>query len=204
CGGGRCAAADRGSEHPLLNALETSGAVDNLTATLESASRAADAAADGVPLLIEDLNTLSSRLAALPIDPLIERANGVLLGAEAFLASPGIRDAPEALRGSLEALTRVLNSVEREGVVAELGSTLNSAGSAANALAIASNDLPRLVEEIAGLAEQAERTLATYGEGSPVNYEAVTAIRDIRDTARAVTALARSIERNPTAWLRGR
>ncbi|MEL6127001.1 MAG: MlaD family protein, partial [Pseudomonadota bacterium] len=170
----------------VLAALQEGGAIENLNATLRDTSRAADAAArasEGVPGLVEDLNALTEQLAALPLDPLFARANGVLSQAEGILEEPAIREAPGALRDAFAAMTEVLTDVRERGLVDELNTTLAATSAAATSFASASSDLPRLLSDVRALADQAETTLAAYDEGGTLSYEAQTALRDIRDTA---------------------
>ena len=64
--------------------------------------------------------------------------------------------------------------------------------------------LPDLSQRLERLVAQADGLIAAYGARSDFNTEAMQVMREFRDTARAVTQLARAIERNPNSLLIGR
>ncbi|MBC7139703.1 MAG: hypothetical protein H5U17_13425, partial [Defluviimonas sp.] len=64
--------------------------------------------------------------------------------------------------------------------------------------------LPDLSERMSGLVVNANGVVAGYGERSRFNAELMSVLRDIQAAADAVTALARTIERNPNSLILGR
>ena len=81
---------------------------------------------------------------------------------------------------------------------------LASADQAAGAIAAAAENLPDLARDLESLIADAEAVIGTYGARSEFNAQTLSTLRDLRDTARAVTSLARTIERKPNALLLGR
>lgn len=69
---------------------------------------------------------------------------------------------------------------------------------------LAAASLPSLTADLERLLSRSEAVLGAYGERSEFNTQTLAAIRDLRDTARAMTSLARTIERKPNSLLIGR
>ena len=92
----------------------------------------------------------------------------------------------------------------RAGLVENANKTLASASEAAASVASAAESLPELKARVDSLLAQTDALLATYGARSEFNAQTLGTLRDLRDTARSISALARAIERDPTVLIRGR
>ena len=64
--------------------------------------------------------------------------------------------------------------------------------------------LPQLSARLEALAARAETVIAAYGDRSAFNTETINLMRDMRRAASAFGSLARTIERNPQAFILGR
>ena len=88
--------------------------------------------------------------------------------------------------------------------MANVNATLASTREAADAVALSSRNLPELVERITQVFDQASATIEGYNQGDVISRDAQAALRDISKAADAITSLARLLERNPDALIRGR
>jgi paraquat-inducible protein B len=79
-----------------------------------------------------------------------------------------------------------------------------SAREAAEAVAEAFAHLPELSARLEALVTRTEGLIAAYGDRSDFNDETLAALREVRSAARAISQLARTIERNPNSLLLGR
>ena len=209
----------------LVADLRTGGAVDNVNATLASVRQITDDVASGqlvdehpvghrrrqgrrrqrhhrsaagLPELMDNLTTLSTRIEALPLEELVASANGVLATADTFLASPGMAEVPPKLTASLEELRAILAELREGGAVANVNATLASADRAADAVTAASSDLPALVARLNEVARRADAVLATVGPNSEINRDTLLLLTEVRDAARSVNALVTRWSAAPT------
>lgn len=191
----------------IMGELQTEGAVAALTSALQSADRAAtdlSTASEDLPALVEDLREVAATANALPLQDLVAAANRVLASADALVSSEDTQDLPVALTGALEQVEAALAELRAGGTVENVNQTLASARGAADAVAQAANDLPQLTARLNQLVRQSEALLATYGDRSAFSAQTLGALRDVSDAAKAVSRLAREIERNPNSLLFGR
>ncbi len=214
----------------VIDDLRSGGAIDNANATLASVRQISDqiaaarltesiqdviaeartaannisTATSGVPQLIDTLNALSARLAALPLDQLVASGNQVLTTADSFLASPGVAEVPPKLADALEQLRATLAELREGGAVTNLNSTLASADQAAGAISTAAADLPALIAKYSAVADRANAALSSVSPDSKINRDTMLVLQEVRDAARSVTALAQALNRNPNSVLFGR
>jgi len=214
----------------LLAELREGGAVDNLNATLVSVRQVSDeivaadlaaslqtvlaeakaaaanvgTATEGMPALVDNLNALSARVNAMPLDELVAAATRVVGTADTLLASEGVAEVPPNLAAALDELRGLLGELREGGAVGNLNATLASADRAAGAVETAANQLPALLGNLNRLADQADRTVASLGPTSDVNRETLQLLREMRDTTRSINSLVLAIERRPNSVLFGR
>lgn len=184
-----------------------SGAVTALTAALERAdsiAQSVDSAAAGLPDLLARIDAVAREAETLPLQELVASADDLVRSADRLVASEDTAQIPAALSGALAELDATLAELREGGVVENANAALASASDAADAIAIAAESLPELARRLDGLVTQSEALLATYGGRSEFNAQSLAALRDLRDSARAVTSLARTIERKPNSLLIGR
>ena len=111
---------------------------------------------------------------------------------------------PRNLSDTLKAASGLLNDLRDGNAVGSLNQALASAGTAAQDVSEASKRLPQLSARLESLAARAEAVIAAYGARSDFNNETVNLMREMRRAANSFASLARSIERNPQAFILGR
>lgn len=191
----------------VVEELRLRGAIDRLSDVLESAdtiaANTATASAE-FPELIAEMRTLVDRANGVAIEDLADAATRLLDSTEALIGSEQMRELPPALSGALAEVQRVLAALREGEAVENMNQTLASTRAAADSVAEAVQTLPELSARLERLVAQADGLIATYGGRSDFNAEAMDVLREFRATARAVTQLARTIERNPNSLLIGR
>ncbi|MEM7176149.1 MAG: MlaD family protein [Pseudomonadota bacterium] len=167
----------------LLVSLEQAKAAENLSQTLAATRRLVDN-----PALIKASDALAGTLTAL----------------QGVLVAPGMDELPEATTQALISATRLIDQFQQENLGKAAAGALEGVNQASNAVKVSVQGLPELVARLKDVAAKADGLLASLGVGSELNYEAVAAIRDIRDTARAITSLADLVEQKPNAFILGK
>lgn len=191
----------------LLGQIENGQAVDRIVAAIDATTNAATsvtASVAGVPELIDNLSSVAAKAEAMPLEDLTTQLTDLLASADAILGTPAAQELPASLGAALDELNATLTELREGGAVRNVNATLDSAREAADAVALSSQDLPALVERITEVFDQASRTIEGYNQGDVISRDARAALRDISQAADALTALARLLERNPSALLRGR
>ena len=191
----------------VVEELRLRGAIDRLASVLDSAdtiaANTATASAD-FPALVQDMQTLVDRAQGVEIEELAAAATRLLDSTEELVGSDQMRELPPALAGALAEVQQVLAALREGEAVENVNRTLASTRSAADSVAQAMESLPALSARLDRLVTQADSLIASYGVRSDFNAEALDVMREFRATARAVTQLARTIERNPNSLLIGR
>jgi paraquat-inducible protein B len=191
----------------VVSELQERGAVEKLVSVLESADKiAADvaAASKDFPNLVTDLRDLAAKAKALKAEELVDRTTSLLASAEAVIDSDAARALPADLSAALAEVQAALKELREGGAVTNANAALASAKDAAESVAAAADDLPKLTDELESLVKKADGLIASYGGSSKFNSEALDLLRDLQAAAKAVTQLARTIERNPNSLLIGR
>ena len=180
-------------------------------AKLISALAAADTAAANIalasadfPVLVEELRAVAQKARDLKTDELVDAVTRVLDSADAVIGTEAARELPATLNAALEQVRDALAELREGGAVENANATMASARDAADAVATAAAGLPDLAAKLDRLVTQAEALIATYGTRSNFNNESLSALREVRDAARAVSQLARTLERDPGLLIRGR
>ncbi len=190
----------------LLDLPATQAAPEELTATLAAART-----------MLDDLEqenaagNLADALAAakdLAADPSLRRAAGelsaTLAALRAILDAPGAEDLPIEASRALAAATTLIEQFERENLGSAAVGALAGVERATSAVEAAVADLPRLIARFSQVASRADGVLAGLDVGSELNYEAVSALREVRDAARAVSDLAEAVEQKPNSLILGK
>lgn len=191
----------------LLEQIETEEAVGRIVETIDAARAAATSVSvsvAGVPELIENLSGVAAKAEAMPLEDLTVQLTDLLASADAILGTPAAQNLPASLGAALDELNATLSELRDGGAVQNVNATLQSTREAADAVALSSQDLPKLVERITEVFDQASRTIEGYNQGDVISRDAQAALRDISQAADALTSLARLLERNPSALIRGR
>lgn len=191
----------------LLVDIETQQVVTNLTSALDAAAKAAnsaDTAVAGIPALIEKFDALAVKADGMNIEGLVQSASDVLQAAEQLIGSDDTAKLPASLSAALDEVRITLAELRAGGAIENTNRALASVGNAADAVAKSTESLPALVARLNAVLGQATTTLQSYDGTSEVNRSARDAMRDIQKAADAITALARTIQRNPNSLLLGR
>lgn len=159
---------------------------------------------DGLPEVQNSIETLIAQLDVAPITSAAASADRVLLRVEEILATEGAENLPTSLDTSLTELAAILTALREGGAVDNINGTLASAETAFGALQSAAEEVPTIVTRLNGLVASLQELSGGYDENSPVYRELRSAIGDISQTADAFRSLARTIEGNPSALIRGR
>ena len=184
-----------------------SEAIAKLVLALEKADSIATnlaQASESVPELVEELRAVAQKANALRAEDLIAAATQMLDSAEQVIGTEAARALPASLNAALDQVRGALDDLRTGGAVENANATMASARDAADALAEAAAGLPDLSARLDRLAAQAETLLSAYGARSDFNKETLSALREVRDAARAVSQLARALERDPGLLLSGR
>lgn len=191
----------------LLASLEETRVADRLVAAVDAAAAAADgvsASVEGVPALVAQIEAVAARAEQLPLDELTTQLTTVLASADAILNNDAARALPDDLGRALNEINATLSELRAGGAVESINETLASTRRAADAVASSTDDLPALVARAQSVLDQASRTIAGFDQGEVLSRDAQSTLRDISRAADALASLARMLERNPSAFLRGR
>jgi len=131
--------------------------------------------------IAEDAEELVQNLAELPLDDLITAAVLLLENTNALVANPEMQELPSDLNATLASF---------EGLAVNLQE--------------ASANLPEFVDRLNRLADVGELALAGVSPDSELYVDLAGAVRDTRDAARSLAALAALLEDNPNALILGK
>ena len=191
----------------ILAQIEEEQAVARVLEAIDATTNAASTVAgsvDGVPALVDRLVEVAAKAEILPLEELTAQITEILASADAVVSAPAMQELPASLAGALNELNLTLAELREGGAVGNVNATLLSAREAADAVALSTRDLPELVERITEVFDQASATIAGYNKGEVISRDAQAALQDISEASRAIAALARLLERNPSALIRGR
>ncbi|MDO5631917.1 MAG: MlaD family protein [Paracoccus sp. (in: a-proteobacteria)] len=191
----------------MVQDFKDSGAVDNLNTLLSEASAAAQSlreAAANAPDMIEKMDRAAAKIEEFNFAEISTQAEGILQDLRVMLGSEDAEQLPRHLSDTLQAASGLLNDLRDGNAAGSLNAALGSARVAADEVAVAVRDLPQLVQRLQQTAGRAEAVIAAYGDRSTFNTEAVTMLRELRRATAAFGSLARTIERNPRAFILGR
>ena len=187
--------------------LQDQGAAQNLNTLLAEAAAAAESlriAAADAPAMVEKIDAAATSMDEFDFSELSDQALSILTDLRAMLGSEDAEQLPRNLSDTLQAASGLLNDLRDGNAAGSLNAALGSARVAADEVAVAVRDLPALVQRLQQTAARAEAVIAAYGDRSTFNTEAVTMMRELRRATAAFGSLARTIERNPRAFILGR
>lgn len=191
----------------LLNDLREEQLATKLAAALDAAERAANgvtSSVEGVPALITQVQAVAAKAEALTLDELINQLTSLTASTDKLISTDAAQQLPADLSAALNEINATLTELRAGGAVTNINATLDSTRKAADAVAVSTQDLPALVNRIQAVLSQASATIAGYNKGDVISRDTQTALRDISQAADAITKLARMLERNPSALIRGR
>ncbi len=191
----------------LLGELRQAEITARLAMTLDAATSTAGTitiAAQGVPAVLTQIEGLAAKIRELPLDETLIWVNQVLADIDRILRAPGAEQLPASVTAAFDQLRITVADLQNRNVPANFNETLISFNAASNSFTGLSANLNAVLPQITGLAARADSVLSEFDVGSELNYEAITTIREIRDAARAITALVATIERRPNSLLLGK
>jgi paraquat-inducible protein B len=187
--------------------LTDRGAVDQLSAALQSFEKAsadiATASAD-LPPLIGDLRAIAAKVKDLKAEELIAAVTRVMDSTDALIGSEGARSIPPALSAALTEVQAALRDLRDGGAIENTNAALASAREAADAVAVAAKNFPDVTAQLDAVISKADALISAYGAKSTFNAETLDLLREMKTAAKAVSQLARTIERNPNSLILGR
>jgi len=183
------------------------GAIDQLSSALTSLDKASAniATASGdLPALITDLRAIATKVKDLKAEELVAAVTRVMDSADALISSDGAKSIPPALASALSEVQAALRDLRAGGAIENTNATLASAREAADAVATAAKNFPDVTAQLDSVISKTDALLSAYGEKSTFNAETLDLLRELKTAAKAVSQLARKIERNPNSLITGR
>lgn len=181
----------------VVNLLSAISRADAAMANLETASV-------DLPEIAAQLKDLGAKANSLEVEALVTSTTKLVNSAEAFIGTEEARKLPPALTAALNEVTIFLGKVREGGAIENANAAISAAESAANAVAEAAASLPELTRRLNGLVDQASGVMGDYDDKSRFNAELMATLHDIQTSADSITALARTIQRNPNSLIMGR
>ncbi|MEM7547820.1 MAG: MlaD family protein [Pseudomonadota bacterium] len=155
-----------------------------------------------------EIAAAASAARELLADPSLRRLSTETADAAAalrtLLAAPGAEDLPASAARAMSSAALLMDEIAAKDLAGATADALAEIEGATAAVRAAAAAAPALIRSLTSTAERADDLLASVQVGSELNYETVTAIREIRDAARAVSDLAQLVERNPSAFILGK
>jgi paraquat-inducible protein B len=191
----------------ILADLQQQQAVNKLVSVLENADKTASDLANAskdFPALVADLRDVAGKAKALKAEDLIASATQILDSANALIGTDAAKALPADLSQALAEIQAALQELREGGAVANTNAALAAAKDAANAVSAATSDLPKITSDIEDVIAKANALVAGYGPNSAFNTKTLDLLRELQAAAKAITQLAKSIERKPNSLLIGR
>lgn len=133
-------------------------AVDSVAAT----ATAAEEALSGLPGVIDQIQIISARIAALPLDQIANDAGNLLASLESLIDTPEIRALPVEINGTVAELRGLITDLRSGTLLADVEATAAAARTAAEQISAAAANaetaiagLPSLVDQVSALAARA-------------------------------------------------
>lgn len=205
----------------LVTELEEQQITATLRETLQSASDAADAvttSVEGVPELVDDLQSVAAKADALDLEGLLAEVTRLTRTAEAVVAdedlaalpgdvrqllsdlsdlvsSPDVQAIPTTLNGTLARADTALATLEEQRVIESLSEAIDDAAEAAQSVTSSVEGVPELVAQIEAVAAKAEQLElnALFDELTALTRSA-DALVSSPDTAQLPAALAGALD----------
>lgn len=157
-----------------------------------------------IPELLAELEAVATTANELELQALVDSATGTLNRVDALVGSEDTLELPGTINDALTELRLALADLRAGGVVENLNATLQSASDAAGSVAASVEDLPQLTARLERLVAETETVITSYGARSDFNTQTLSALREVQNAARAISDLAREIERSPNSLIFGR
>jgi paraquat-inducible protein B len=159
---------------------------------------------DGLPAMVTEMEKVAANAAEIPLKDIGAQIDGLLGDIRRLIGSEDAEKLPRALADTLNEAAVLLRELREGGAAENLNSALASAGDAADAVAQGTDRLPEISARLETLINRADGLVASYGERSAFNATLLDAMRELKRATASFGALARTIERNPRAFILGR
>ncbi|MFB2532800.1 intermembrane transport protein PqiB [Paracoccus sp. p3-h83] len=196
--------ADIGAVAQDLREAETGAKLGQMVEDAGKAMTAVEEAAKGVPDMVASIDAVAKNAQGIPLAEIGTQAEGILADLRAMLGSDDAERLPKALSTTLDEAALLLSDLRTGGAGQNLNQALASASAAADSVRDAANRLPQLAARLEETLANADRTVTAYGNRSDFNREVQSAMRELSRAAQSFGSLARTIERNPRAFILGR
>lgn len=187
-----------------LQRADTAQKLSDALIAAQGAAQGVSNATQGIPLLSMRLSELAEKANALPIEGLLASATLLVQDADRILTAPGAEQIPGSLTAALDQVRSLVVELRQSGTATNVNGALVSVAEAGQSFQALSRNLAILIPKLAAVAETADSVLSSVDVGSELNYEAAAALREVRDAARAITALAATVERRPNSLILGK
>jgi paraquat-inducible protein B len=173
----------------LVATLEQERLAERLLSAVDAAADAAgtvSTSVEGVPELIENLQSVAAKADALQIEDLIAQVTTLVSSADALIASEDVIALPGSLKAAVDEINSTLQELRDGGAVRDINQTLASARTAANNLAVTTENFPQLTERLLATldsASEAANSVTSSVEGVP---ELVEQIQDVAAKANSL------------------
>jgi paraquat-inducible protein B len=157
-----------------------------------------------IPALLAELEEVVATANELELQALVDSATGTLSRVDALVGSDDTMELPGTINDALTEMRLALTELRQGGVVENLNATLQSASDAAGSVAESVEDLPQLTARLERLVAETETVVQSYGARSDFNTQTLSALREVQNAAKAISELARAIERSPNSLIFGR
>ncbi len=165
------------SARALVDQATEEQLVANLNAVLATAKTSLASignAADGVPELLDQVEALSAKATALPLEELIASAKSVVDGMDAFVRSEGLQNIPASVEASLADLRGVVDDLRAGGAIDNVNATLASARTIAEQAAQA--QLVAKIEDVLTTTKASVASVGTAADGVPEVVDQIEAL----------------------------
>ncbi len=187
-----------------LQRADTAQKLSDALVAAQGAAQSFSGAVEGVPLLSLRLTELAEKANAMPIEGLLASTTLVMQDADRILRAPGAEQIPGSITAALDQIRSLVIELRQSGTATNVNGALVSVAQAGQSFQTLSQNLAVMIPKLISVAETADSVLSSVDVGSELNYEAATALREVRDAARAITALASTVERRPNSLLLGK
>lgn len=157
-----------------------------------------------IPELLAEIEAVATTAKDLELQALVDSATSTLNRVDALIGSPDTLELPGTINDALTEMRLALAELREGGVVENLNATLQSASDAAGSVAASVEDLPQLTARLERLVAETEAVVSSYGARSDFNTQTLSALREVQNAAKAISELARAIERSPNSLIFGR
>jgi len=187
-----------------LQRADTAQKLSDALVAAQGAAQSFSGAVEGVPMLSLRLTQLAEKANAMPIEALLASTTLVMQDADRILRTPEAEQIPSSITAALDQIRSLVIELRQSGTATNVNGALVSVAQAGQSFQTLSQNLSVLIPKLVSVAESADSVLSSVDVGSELNYEAATALREVRDAARAITALAATVERRPNSLLLGK